>query len=165
MFHLYCRFPSSLRVRITRLSTLLLLILQPLAWHCLLLIARPQSPSARTFLQAYCSYFKTMFDTTMEDSMSWQLQTSSLSTGKAKAVATVCKMAIALCSHRKWAPKCLSPLIFTNLEIWWALKLGDGQKIEPTMVNTFMFVTVTLIYNKVIRIVYEWYRVATIVKH
>ena len=34
-------------------------------------------------------------------------------------------------SHCNWAPKWLSPLIFTNLGIW-ALKLGDGQKNEPT---------------------------------
>ena len=96
-------------------------------------IARPQSLSAQTFLQAYCSYFE-IYGTIPQwklYSLSWQWPTSSLSMGVAKVVATVCKTAITLCSHCRWAPKCLSLLIFTSLEIW-ALKLGDGHKIEPT---------------------------------
>jgi hypothetical protein len=88
---------------------------QPFTPHCLLLIARPQSLSVWTFLSAYCSYFETMSDTTLKNSLPRQCPTSSLSVGVMKAVATVYKTAIALCSHWPLASKWLLPLMVTDL--------------------------------------------------
>ena len=76
---------SLLEVRITWLSTLFLL----LPASCLALRIANRSASiteCSNFLSAYCFYFETTFDTTIENSLSWQWPTSFLSAGEAKGV-------------------------------------------------------------------------------
>ena len=123
------KVPSLLGVQITRFLALILL----LPASCL---ASPIVNNSTSITE--CSNFETMSNTTMENNMSWQWLTSSLSMGEAKVVATVCKTAIVLCSHCNWAPKWLLPLTFTNLGAW-ALKLGNGQKLEPTYCPALIF--------------------------